>query len=92
MMGIKAITDAYERRLWDELNLLLADAAPKGACREDAERSFLLAVTGHDAEIADLYWRVQRLARTEQGYLRERMEEDNPVSAIRRRLARQKKA
>lgn len=86
-MSAAAVTEAYEERLWEELNLLLADAVPEGADEETARRSLLLAVTGHDAEIADLYWRVRRLARTERGFLRGRLDEDNPVSAIGRHLA-----
>ncbi|HET7590129.1 MAG TPA: hypothetical protein VFK14_08130 [Solirubrobacterales bacterium] len=86
-MTIRPVTERYEERLWEELNLLLADAVPDGASREAAERAVLLAVTGHDAEIADLYWQVRRLARTEWGFLRERLEEDNPVSAVGRQLA-----
>jgi hypothetical protein len=83
---VKGLTEAYERRLWEELNSLLAEAIPEGASPQDAERVVLLAVMGHDAEIRDLYEQVRRLARTEAGYLRERMEEDNPVSAVRQRL------
>lgn len=89
-MTTSAVTEAYEQRLWEELNLLLADAVPEGADEEGALRSLLLAVTGHDTEIADLYWRVRRLARTERGFLRDRLEEDNPVSAIGRQLAGQR--
>jgi hypothetical protein len=80
------VTEAYERRLWDELNSLLADAIPEGASEEDARRAVLLAVMGQDAEIHDLYEQVRRLARRQAGYLRERLEDDNPVSAARQRL------
>jgi hypothetical protein len=83
---VTGVTEAYERQLWEELNGLLAEAIPEGASREEAERVVLLAVMGHDTEIQNLYERVKRLARTEAGYLRERMEEDNPVSAVRKRL------
>lgn len=79
-------TEPYEQQLWEELNALLADAIPEGATREDAERMILLAVMGHDTEIHDLYQQVRMLARTQSGYLRERMAEDNPVSAVRQRL------
>jgi hypothetical protein len=83
---VKGVTEACERQLWKELNALLVEAIPEGANREDAERVVLLAVMGHDAEIRGLYEQVRRLARTEAGYLRERMEEDNPVAAVRQRL------
>jgi hypothetical protein len=84
---MRAITEGYERRLWEELNLLLADALPEDADQEAAERAILLAVTGFDTEIKDAFDRVRRLAHTERGYLRERMQEDNPVSLVQRRLA-----
>ena len=89
-MTAAGLTEEYERQLWEELNLLLADVVPEGASEQDAERMFLLAVTGHDAEIADLYWQVRQLARDGgEGYLRERLEEDNPISAVGQRLAGQ---
>lgn len=55
---------------------------------EPADRTVLLAVlgVGRDTELRDLYEKVKRLARTERGYLRERMEEDNPVPAVRQRF------
>jgi hypothetical protein len=84
---VKGVTEAYERQLWEELNALLAEAIPEGASSEEAERVVLLALMGRDPEIQELYERVKRLARTEAGYLRERMEEDNPVSAVRQRLS-----
>lgn len=80
------VTEIYERRLWEELNGLLAGVVPEGAGSKDAERMKVLAVMGHDVEIQDLYERIRRLARCRAGYLRERMEEDNPVSAVRQRL------
>lgn len=85
----RGVTEAYERRLWEELNALMADVVPKDASQNDAERVVLLAVLGigdTGTEIRDLYEKVKRLARTERGYLRERMEEDNPISAVRQRL------
>jgi hypothetical protein len=89
-VNARRVTEAYERRLWDELNSLLADTVPEGASEEEAEHVMLLAVLGLGGqgtpEIRDLYEKVKRLARTERGYLRERMEEDNPVSAVRQRL------
>ena len=79
-------TEVHERQLWEELNSLLADAVPDGASEAQAEDAILLAVMGHDAEIHELYEQVKRLARDEAGYLRERLEEDNPISRVRRRL------
>lgn len=83
---MKAVTEAYEQRLWEELNSLLVQVVPEAARAEDAERAIMLALIGHDAEITDLYQRVRRLARTERGYLHERMQEDNPVATIERRI------
>lgn len=79
-------TEEYERRLWDELNSLLAEAVADGASEAQAEDAVLLAVMGHDAEIHELYEQVKRLARDKAGYLRERLGEDNPISRVRRRL------
>lgn len=78
--------EEHERRLWEELNSLLAAAVPDGASEARAEDAMLLAIMGHDSEIHDLYERVKRLARDEAGYLRERLEEDNPIARVRRRL------
>ncbi|HEX5989182.1 MAG TPA: hypothetical protein VFY75_03085 [Solirubrobacterales bacterium] len=80
------VAEEYERRLWDELNLLLVDAVPDGATKAQAEDAILLAVMGHDAEIHELYEQVRKLARDKAGYLRERLEEDNPISRVRHRL------
>lgn len=85
------VTEAYERRLWEELNTLLLEAIPEGALPEgaspeEARRALVVEVMGGDAEIKNLYERVLRLARTEAGYLRKRMGEHNAVSAIRRSL------
>jgi len=81
-----AVTEEYERRLWDELNTLLAEAVPAEASEAQAEDVILLAVMGHDAEIHDLYEQVRKLARDKAGYLRDRLREDNPLSRVRRRL------
>lgn len=83
---MKAVAEAYEQRLWEKLNSLLVHVVPEGASAADAERAIMLALIGHDPEIGDLYERIRRLARTERGYLRERMQEDNPVATIERRL------
>ena len=82
------VTESYERQLWEELNVLLVEAIPDEASREEAQRTVLLAIIGmgYGTEIHDLYKRVRKLARRNRGYLRARMEEDNPVSAARRRL------
>jgi hypothetical protein len=80
------VTEPYERRLWDELNSLLADAVPEGKSETEAENIILLALMGHDPEIHELYEQVKRLARDKPGYLRERLEEDNPITRARRRL------
>ena len=83
---MRAVTDGYERQLWEELNSLLADAVPEDASEDDAERAIMLAMMGHDTEIHDLHQTVRRLARERSGYLRGKLEEDNPVSRARRRL------
>jgi hypothetical protein len=41
---------------------------------------------GYDAEVHELYERVKRVARYNAGYLRERLEEDNRIARVRRRL------
>lgn len=83
---MKGFTEGYEERLWEELNSLLIQVVPQGANAENAERAIMLALIGHDAEIADLYQRIRRLARTERGFLYERMQEDNPVAIIERQV------
>lgn len=82
-----AVTEDYERQLWKELNLLLADTVPDDASGDEAERSIMLAIMGHDTEIHQLHETVHRLARERPaGYLRGKLDEDNPVSRARRRL------
>ncbi|HET7588677.1 MAG TPA: hypothetical protein VFK14_00615 [Solirubrobacterales bacterium] len=85
-MSGRAVTEGYERRLWEELNLLLADAVPPDATPAEAEDAVVRALTVPLTETSDLYGRIKRLAYTERGYLRERMDEDNPVTAARRRM------
>lgn len=80
------VTEEHERRLWDELNSLLVEVVPAGASNAQAEDAILLAIMGHDAEIHDLYEQVKRSARDATGYLRDKLEEDNPVARVRRRL------
>jgi hypothetical protein len=76
----------YERQLWKELNALLADAIPQEAKGDDAERAIMLALMGHDSEAHALHEQVRRLAEDGDGYLREKLAEDNPVSRARRRI------
>lgn len=81
------VTEDYERQLWEELNALLAEAVPQDATEVEAERSIMLAIMGHDTEIHELHETVRRLARDRPaGYLRGKLDEDNPVSRARRRL------
>jgi len=80
------VTEGYERQLWDELNTLLADAVPEEAGEEESEDIVLFALMGRDPQVHRLYEQVRRLARDRAGYLRERLEEDNPVARVRRRL------
>lgn len=83
----RAVTEDYERQLWEELNSLLADVVPDDARPDDAERSIMLAIMGHDTEIHGLHETVHRLAGERPGgYLRDKLDEDNPVTAARRRL------
>lgn len=85
-MTSDVVTEDDEQQLWRELNLLLADVVPPGASEDEAERAVMLAIMGHDTAIHGLHEQVRRLARDQPGYLRERLEEDNRVSAARRRL------
>jgi len=87
---MRGVTEAYEKRLWDELNLLLADAVPAEASEGEAENAITAAVAGADAEIADLYRRAVALSRADSsGFIRQRMEEENPISAVRQRLGQE---
>jgi len=85
---VRAITEGYERQLWEELNSLLVDAVPDDANEDDAERAIMLAIMGHDSEIHTLHRTIQNLARSRSGYLRDRPEDDNPITRARRRLYR----
>ncbi|HEX6204985.1 MAG TPA: hypothetical protein VFZ29_04180 [Solirubrobacterales bacterium] len=80
------VTEDYERQLWNELNSLLPEVMPEGATEPEAVDAIALAFMGHDKEVCELYERVKRLARDRAGYLRERLEEDNPITRARRRL------
>jgi hypothetical protein len=82
-----AVTEEYERQLWEELNALLVDAIPADATKDEGERVVMLALMGHDSEICGLYRQILDLAIAGgQGYLRGKLKEDNPVTAARRRL------
>lgn len=85
-MSGRAVTEDYEQRLWEELNLLLADEIPDDVTQAEAEDAVVKALRIPLTDTYELYERIKRLARTECGYLRERMEEDNPITAARRRL------
>ncbi len=87
-MNTRGITTEYERRLWDELNAALVDVVPADATPSQAEDAMLVAATGVDAEVRDLYERVRSLAREREGFLRERWDEDGPVPRLRRRMER----
>jgi hypothetical protein len=87
-LSLHGVTDEYERHLWEELNTLLADAVPDDASGEEAQRAVRVAAMGADLEIADLYERVWLMALEGAPYLRGKLSEDNPVSAIRGRLGR----
>lgn len=83
---MKAITERLERQLWQELTSLLADAVPDDATEDDAERAIMLAIMKHDSEIHTLHRTIHNLARSRSGYLRDRLEDDNPITRARRRL------
>lgn len=84
---MKIVTEDYERKLWEELNSLLADVVPKGTNEGDRERAIMLALMGHDREIHDLHEKVWRLAKEGgAGYLRRKLKEPNPLTKARRRL------
>jgi len=59
---------------------------PEGAMEPEAIDAIALAFMGLDDEVRELYEQVKRLARDRAGYLRERLEEDNPISRARRRV------
>ncbi|HMI81902.1 MAG TPA: hypothetical protein VK480_08970 [Solirubrobacterales bacterium] len=81
-----ADAETYEQWLWKKLNALLADLVPEDASEDEAERAVMLALMGHDFEIHALHEEMRKAARDREGYLRKRLEEDNLVSAARRRL------
>lgn len=80
------VTEGYERQVWNELNSRLLYLLPEEASNAEAEDTVLFAVMGLDAEAHELYEQIKRMARDRACYLRERLEEDNPISRVRRRL------
>jgi hypothetical protein len=79
--------DEDEQQLWDELVELLAKAIPEDVGTEEQERSAMFALMGHDPEVHDLHETVSRIARERPaGFLRAKLDEDNQVTAARRRL------
>lgn len=78
-------TEEQERQLWDELTSLLVDVVPSAVETDDLD-AILFAVTGRDPKLHALYQRVRKMARTKPGYLRDRLEEDNPIAKVRRRV------
>lgn len=84
---MRIATEDDERQVWDRLSSLLPEAVPDGASESEAEDSIVLACMGHDREIHGLYEQVKRLARAgEGGYVRMKLEEDNPIARVHRRL------
>lgn len=81
-------TEEDERQLWEELNSLLACVVPDVTGEVEAEDldPVLFVVMGNNAEIHALYGRVRKLAREKSGYLRERLDEDNPIARVGRRV------
>lgn len=83
---MKEITEKYERQLWEQLDSLLADVVADGARKEEVERAIMSAILAQDSEIRSLHRQIQNLARSQSGYLRERLKEDSPLTRARRRL------
>jgi hypothetical protein len=84
---VPAVTENYERQLWEDLTSRLAEVVSNGASKQATEDAILCAILGRDAEIRSIYERVRRLVRDGgASYLSEKWEEDNPVSRVRRRL------
>lgn len=85
---LQGVTEEYEQQLWEELNKLLADAIPAEKSGEDAVNAMVALVNGADTEIAELYAQVRTIAWEQgEGYLWERLREDNPIAAVKRRLS-----
>jgi hypothetical protein len=85
---LQGVTEDYEQQLWEELNKLLADAIPAETSGDDAVNAMVALVNGADTEIAELYAQVRTIAWEQcEGYLWERLREDNPIAAVKRRLS-----
>jgi hypothetical protein len=85
---LQGVTEDYERQLWEELNKLLADAIPADASGDDALNAMVALVNGADTEIRELYSQVRTIAWEQgEGYLWERLREDNPIAVVKRRLS-----
>ncbi len=86
-MTITAATDEYERGLWEELLSLVSDVVPDGATDDEKDRAIMVALLGHVPEVHQLHETARRLARDQPaGYIRAKMDEDNPISRARIRL------
>jgi hypothetical protein len=85
---LQGVTEEYERQLWEELNKLLADAIPAEASGDDAVDAMVALVIGADTEIAELYAQVRTIAWEQgEGYLWEKLRDDNPIATVKRRLS-----
>jgi hypothetical protein len=83
------VTPEYERRLWDDLNELLADLVPEDATPEEGQRVVDLAIRGHCTEVSGLYLRIRETANDlGSGYLWDRLHDDNPVGRASRPVGR----
>lgn len=75
-------TEEYERHLWREITVLLADVAE--ASEGDPQRAILLAMLGGNSEVKRMYLEMRELAREKPEYLRDQLEGDNPVACLQR--------
>lgn len=68
--------------------MLLADAIPADASGDDAVNAMVALVNSADTEISHLYDQVRTMAWEQgEGYLHERLREDNPIAEVKRRLS-----
>lgn len=82
-MTVRGVTEAYERRMWEELNTLLTDVAEES--EGDPQEAIVFALAGGNEEITSLYKQIRELSRRS-GYLSDRVEEDTPAAVAIRRL------